>query len=78
MHNKSMSPMSTLEAAKSVGVTRVTLERWLAQGKIKPPKPFRVGRRLFRLWTRANIEQVKRYKQKSYRKGRGQKPKAKR
>ena len=60
------------------GISESTLERWLADGKIKPPKPIRLGRREFRLWTAADIGRVRKYKEKNYRKGRGRKPKAKR
>ena len=73
----SMSPISTLEAAKRIGVGRATLERWLTLGKIKPPKPLRVGQKVFRLWTSKDIERVKQYKKKSYWTGQGRKPKAK-
>ncbi len=71
-----MSPISTLEAAKKGGVSKATLERWLAQGKIKAPKPLRVGQKVFRLWTDQDIERVRRHKKKTYWKGRGPKPKA--
>ena len=72
-----MTPRSTEEVAQLVGVGTATLERWLAQGKVAMPKRMRVGTRLFRLWTSKDIERVKRYKEKFYRKGRGRKPKKK-
>ena len=73
-----MSPLSTEEVAKKVGVNRVTLERWLSSGKISAPKTVRFGRNEFRNWTAADIERVRKYKQDNYRKGRGRKPKPKR
>jgi len=73
-----MSPLSTEDVAKSVGINRVTLERWLATGKIRRPKMIRYGRDEFRNWNAADVERVRKYKQKNYRKGRGRKPKPKR
>ena len=72
-----MSPFSTLEVAAHVGIDRTTLERWLSDGSIKPPKMVRIGSQTYRLWTNRDIDQVKRYKEKSYRMGRGRKKKAK-
>jgi len=70
-----MNPRSTADVAKLVGITKVTLERWLAQGKVAMPRQMRIGTRLFRLWTDRDIERVQRYKEKFYRKGRGRKKK---
>jgi excisionase family DNA binding protein len=73
-----MSPLSTPEVAKRVGIHQATLERWLASGKLGMPKPLRVGRKVFRNWTDSDVERVRKYKQENYRKGRGRKPKPKR
>jgi predicted site-specific integrase-resolvase len=73
-----MSPMSTEQVAKAVGVNRVTLERWLSGGKFKPPRAVKIGRGTFRQWTQADVDRILRYKQENYRKGRGRKPKPKR
>ncbi len=73
-----MKPLSTEEVAKTIGVSKSTLERWLSEGKIKAPKPLRVGRKIFRFWTDRDIERVMRYKEKCYWKGRGRKKKTKR
>ena len=67
-----------MQVAKAVGVTRVTLERWLSSGKIQKPKAIRIGSATFRQWTGADVEKVRKYKQENYRKGRGRKPKPKR
>lgn len=72
-----MKPLSTREVARTIGINRVTLERWLTARKVKAPKPLRVGGKLFRLWTSRDIERVRRYKEKFYCKGRGRKPKPK-
>ena len=69
-----MKLFSTAEAAEIVDVNRVTLQRWLAQGKVQAPK-VRYG---VRLWTELDIGRVRRYKQENYCKGRGRKLKRKR
>jgi len=71
-----MTPLSTPQVARRVGVHPITLERWLASSKIPVPKPLRVGGRVFRFWTSKDIERVRRYKEKFYRKGRGRKKKS--
>ena len=73
-----MSPLSTADVAAKVGVSRVTLERWLSSGKVKPPSTIRYGRNEFRNWTDRDVERVRKFKQENYRKGRGRKPKPKR
>lgn len=69
---------STAEAARMIGINRVTLQRWLIAGKVKEPKKVRTGGVEVRIWTDRDVERVRRYKQKNYRKGRGRKPKRKR
>jgi excisionase family DNA binding protein len=73
-----MASMSTEEVAQKVGVNRVTLERWLSSGKLPAPKMIRYGKNEFRDWTNRDVERVRKFKQKNYRKGRGRKPKLKR
>jgi predicted site-specific integrase-resolvase len=72
-----MKPLSTNQVAKAVGVHSITLEKWLAQGKIKQPKKLMVGERIVRLWSEADVGRITKYKQENYRKGRGRKPKPK-
>jgi len=69
---------STAEAAKLIGVNRVTLQRWLIDGKVREPKKVSVGGVEARVWTDRDVERVQRFKQEKYRKGRGRKPKPKR
>jgi excisionase family DNA binding protein len=69
-----MSPLSTLEVAKAIGVHKATLERWLASGKLRAPKELRVGQKAFRDWTKTDIERAKRLKGKEKR---GPKPRHK-
>ena len=71
-----MSPMSTEEVARLVGIGRNTLERWIREGKVTP-KMVRVGKKNYRLWTEREIEKLRHVKEKTYRKGRGRKKKLK-
>jgi excisionase family DNA binding protein len=71
-----MSPLSTPEVARKVGIHRVTLEKWIRAGKVKPSKRVRVGGRAFRIWTAGDVERVRKWKAAHYRKGRGRKKKA--
>ena len=60
-----------------VSVHRVTLQTWLSTGKIKEPRRMKIGGFVVRIWTDRDVERVRKYKEKFYRKGRGRKPKAK-
>jgi len=71
-----MSPLSTREVAAQVGIHRVTLEEWLRKGKVKPPKKLQIGGHTYRLWTDRDIERLRQFKTKYYRKGRGRKKEA--
>lgn len=70
-----MSPRSysTEEAAKKVGITRATLQAWIAAEKFRPPKPTLDGARSKRLWDDSDIARLSDLKAKIYRKGRGRK-----
>jgi predicted site-specific integrase-resolvase len=70
-----MKPLSTPGVAAEIGIDRVTLERWLGSGKVQGPKTVRAGLRKYRLWTRRDVERLKRHKATFYRKGRGRKKK---
>jgi predicted DNA-binding transcriptional regulator AlpA len=72
-----MAYLSTAEVAKKAGIDRATLERWLASGNVARPKSLRIGQKLFRNWTDADMERVRKFKQENYRKGRGRKPRQK-
>lgn len=73
-----MANLSTADVAKQVGISRVTLERWLAKRKVPSPKTVHYGKNEFRDWTAKDVERVRKYKQENYRKGRGLKAKPKR
>ena len=67
--------LTTTETAKAVGLHLVTLQRWIAAGKLKAPKPTLIGAVGYRLWTKKDVTSLKKLKKHIYRKGRGRKPK---
>lgn len=73
-----METYSTAQVARTLGIHKVTLKRWLISGKVKEPKRIGNGGVEARIWTDRDVERVRKYKQENYRKGRGRKPKPKR
>jgi hypothetical protein len=73
-----MKDYSTATVASEVGISKLTLIRWLMAGKIREPRRVKQGGVELRLWTARDVERVRRYKLENYRKGRGRKPKPKR
>jgi DNA-binding transcriptional MerR regulator len=68
-----VSPLSTAEVAVLIGIHPITLEHWIRDGKAKPSKTIRVGKKIFRLWTPRDIARLKKFKAQHYWEGRGQK-----
>jgi hypothetical protein len=74
-----MSLLSTPLVARAVGIHRNTLVNWFTKGAPKPgpllqtPKPTLRGAVGLRLWSAADVERVRVYKAKYFRKGRGRK-----
>jgi excisionase family DNA binding protein len=68
-----MSPKtySTGDAAKAVGITRATLQAWIASGKIEAPKAQDFGKVRVRLWSESDVAQLRRAKEKLYMKDLG-------
>ena len=75
--NSVMATYSTVEVARMLGIHKVTLQCWLLDGKVSEPRRISAGGFEARLWTNRDVERVRRYKEKFYRKGRGRKPKGK-
>ncbi len=67
---------STAEAAQRIGINRVTLQRWLIDGRVKEPKKVSMGGVQVRIWTDRDVERLREFKQRNYRKGRGRKRKS--
>ncbi len=55
-----MDSCSTRDAAKALGISLVTLQRYIAAKKITAPKLQQVGGVTVRLWSRSDIERVRR------------------
>jgi len=47
---------TTGEAAKTIGVSRQTLQTWIAEGKVTPPRM--IGNT--RVWSRKQVDELKR------------------
>ncbi|MBZ5516765.1 MAG: helix-turn-helix domain-containing protein [Acidobacteriia bacterium] len=63
--------IATGEAAKVVGISRATLHRWMRTRTVKPPRARLQNGRGVRLWSRADIERLRKIKEQIYRRGRG-------
>jgi len=50
----------TNDAAKMLGLARPNLQRLIRQGRIPAPKPVKIGGVTVRLWTRRDVEKVRR------------------
>jgi hypothetical protein len=68
---------STGDAAKKAGISRATLQAWIASGKINPPKAMFLGKVTVRLWTKSDLVRLIRTKSKIYWKGQGRPKKSK-
>ncbi len=62
---------STAEAAKAVGISRATLQAWIAKGKITAPGAKSLGKVSVRLWTNSDLARLRKAKEKIYWKGQG-------
>ncbi len=61
-----MKTCSTVEVAKLLGIGNDTLHRWIHMKKVPAPPVQSVGGLSIRLWTQADIEEVRRYKAAHY------------
>jgi excisionase family DNA binding protein len=69
-----MKRLTTGEAAKATGISRATLQAWIAAKTVRAPKTQLVKGKAVRLWTDADLARLRSVKAKVYRKGRGRKP----
>ena len=53
---------TTVEAAAKIGVSRQTLHSWITDGRVVAPKPLPVGKNTIRLWTKAHIDEARKFK----------------
>ena len=64
---------NTQQAASAVGISVMTLHRWVTAGKVKAPKLRIRNGRAVRLWGKADLAELRKLKQGIYCKGRGRK-----
>jgi len=55
-----MSAYSTRQAAEKLGISLISLQRYIAQKKIPLPAVTKVGGGKLRIWTEQDIEKVRR------------------
>jgi len=56
---KCMATFSTREAAEKLGISLMSLQRYIAARKIQAPKLRRLGKVTARLWSASDIEKVR-------------------
>ncbi len=56
--------LTTRDAAKAGGISLVTLQRWIAAGKVRAPKLKVLGKVKVRLWSKVDVERIRKAKQK--------------
>ena len=59
---------STAQVARAIGVDKSTLLRWLYAGKLAEPKTQTFGGVESRVWSQADLERAKRFREENYRK----------
>lgn len=59
---------STQEVANIIGVHKTTLKRWLRSGAIREPGHKKIVRQDYRIWSKADLEKARKFKQANYRK----------
>jgi predicted site-specific integrase-resolvase len=73
-----VSPRSytTIAAAEKIGVTRATLQQWIKDGKVRPPKiQPRAGKPPVRLWDDSDIARLRKLREEMQAKMRIGRPK---
>jgi len=68
--------LTTAETARRVGIHQVTLQKWIAAGRLKAPKPVLIGAVGYRLWSAKDVAALLKVKQAIYRKGGGRNKKS--
>jgi excisionase family DNA binding protein len=72
-----MQRITTRQAAKITGISRATLQAWIAVGKVRAPKAQIINGVAVRVWKKPDLKRLNAAKAKIYRKGRGRGPKSK-
>ena len=71
IYHSMAKPCNTQQAANAVGVSTMTLQRWLALGKVKGPKLRIRNGHTIRPWTVADLARLRKVKRLIYGKGKG-------
>lgn len=61
---------TTQQVCKLARINRATLQRWIAAGEIKAPKPIEIGRVKVRMWGATDLAQVEQHRKQAYRRRR--------
>jgi excisionase family DNA binding protein len=64
---------TTRDAAAAVGISRQTLQAWIISGKVKAPKPTGGWKTAARMWSAAEVQELRRLKKQIYQEGKGRK-----
>jgi predicted site-specific integrase-resolvase len=67
------SAPNTERAAKAAGISLVTLQRWIADGRVHPPKLQIRNGRAVRVWSWRQLQRLLKTKNAIYCRGRGRK-----
>ncbi len=62
---------STPQAVKLVGISSMTLFRWITTKQFRPPRTQVIGGIKRMAWSRSDVARLRRFKEKRYNKGRG-------
>ena len=62
---------STPQAAELVGISRMTLLRWIATRQFRPPRTQMIGNIKRIAWSRSDVARLRKFKEKRYNVGRG-------
>ncbi len=62
-----MRKLSTVDAARALGVSYPTLHRWVRARRFRAPRLRRLGRISVRWWTARDLARVRRYMKRHYR-----------
>jgi hypothetical protein len=65
--------VTTRYAAKEVGISLMTLQRWIANEDVRAPRLQIVNGRATRIWEADDLERLRALKEKIYCRGRGRK-----
>jgi MerR HTH family regulatory protein len=71
IYHSMAKPCNTQQAASAVDISVMTLQRWLAAGKVKGPKLRIRNGRAVRLWGKADLARLRKVKRLVYGKGKG-------